>query len=54
VDEEALQIFVLCGEKVKGARSRTVDDKYWQITAKDGEMPFTHCPLHGRIRIITI
>jgi hypothetical protein len=24
---------------MEGARSRTVNDKYWQITAKDGETP---------------
>jgi hypothetical protein len=32
-------ISLLREEKVEGARSRTVDDKYWQITAKDGETP---------------
>ena len=24
---------------MEGARSRTVGDKYWQITAEDGETP---------------
>ena len=27
---------------VEGARSRTVDDKYWQIRAKDGEKSLTN------------
>jgi hypothetical protein len=39
---------------MEGARSRTVDDKYWQIRAKAGEIPSNHGLLHGRLRIVTI
>jgi hypothetical protein len=34
-------------ESGEGARPRTVDDKYWQITAKDGEMTPTRCLSHS-------
>ncbi len=32
---------------MEGARSPTVDDKYWQITAKDGEMTPDRCLFHS-------
>jgi hypothetical protein len=34
-------------ENGEGARPRRVDDKYWQITAKDGEMAPTRYLLHS-------
>jgi hypothetical protein len=40
-DGDVPWISFLRGEKTEDARSRTVDDKYWQITAKDGETPPT-------------
>jgi len=43
------RIFLLRGEKIEDARSRTADDKYWQITAKDGEIPPTHDPFNSRL-----
>ena len=36
---------------MEGARSRTVDDKYWQIRAKAGEIPSNHGLLHSRTKI---
>jgi hypothetical protein len=53
-DDEAPGYPSSYGEKMKGARSRTVDDKYWQIRAKAGEIPSNHGFLHSRLRIITI
>ena len=46
-DEEARWIFLICGDSVTGARSRTVDDKYWQIRGKAGEMTPKHGLLHS-------
>ena len=34
---------------MKGASSRTADDKYWQIRAKAGEIPSNHGLLHSRL-----
>ena len=32
---------------MEGAQPRTVDDKYWQIRAKAGEMTLNRCLLHS-------
>jgi len=39
---------------MKGTRFRTEDDKYWQITTKDGEIIQNQCPLRSRLMITTI
>jgi hypothetical protein len=52
--EEAPPVSLLRGEKRTGGRSRTVDDKDWQIRAKAGEPLSGHGLFHRRLILITI
>jgi len=47
--EEAPPVSLLRGEKRTGGRSRTVDDKDWQIRAKAGEPLSGHGLFHRRL-----